>query len=136
MASAGWALQQAIFAALTADAGLVALLGGQRVWDDVPTRAEFPYVTFAQTSERDWSTGSEEGGEHAFTLHVWSRGGGRKETVEIMGRLRALLHDAPLALAGFRLINLRHEFSEARRDPDGETWHGTLRLRAVTEPEA
>jgi Protein of unknown function (DUF3168) len=134
MASAAWALQQAIFAALTADAGLVALLGGPRVYDDVPTRAEFPYVTFAQSQERDWSTGSEAGGEHILTLHVWSRGGGRKETAEIMGAVREVLHDAALELSGFRLANLRHEFSDARRDPDGETYHGIVRFRAVTEP--
>ena len=134
MADAAWALQQAIFAALTADASLVALLGGTRVYDAVPTRAEFPYVTFAQSSERDWSTGSEQGGEHILTLQVWSRGGGRKEALAIMARVRAVLHDAPLALSGFRLVNLRHELSEARRDADGETWHGLVRLRAVTEP--
>ena len=134
MASASWALQQAIFAALTADAALVALLGGERVYDDVPSRAEFPYVTFAQTSERDWSTGSEEGSEHVLTLHVWSRAGGRREAHEIMGALRAALNDEALPLSGYRLINLRHEFSEARRDPDGESFHGIVRFRAVTEP--
>ena len=32
------------------------------------------------------------------------------------------------------LVNLRHEFSEARLDPDGDTFHGIVRYRAVTEP--
>jgi hypothetical protein len=86
MASASWALQQAIFAALTTDAPLNALLGGTRIYDDVPVRADFPYVTFAGSSERDWSTGGEDGREHILTLHVWSRAGGRKEAHEIMGR--------------------------------------------------
>jgi hypothetical protein len=135
MASAAWALQQAVFAALTNDAVLSALLGGTRVYDDVPVRAEFPYVTFAQSSERDWSTGSEAGAEHVLTLHVWSRGGGRKEALAVMAAARAVLDDAALTLSGFRLVNLRHELSEARRDPDGETWHGIVRFRAVTEPE-
>ncbi len=134
MASASLALQQAIFAALAADAGLLALLGGVRVWDDVPERAEFPYVTFALSSERDWSTGSEEGSEHLLTLHAWSRAAGRKEAHEILGALRRVLHDAALALSGHRLVNLRHEFSEVRRDADGETFHGIARYRAVTEP--
>jgi hypothetical protein len=136
MASASWALQQAVFTALGADAGLISLLGGNRVYDDVPERAEFPYVTFALSNERDWSTSSEEGSEHLLTLHVWSRAAGRKEAHEIMGALRRVLHDAGLALTGYRLVNLRHEFSEARRDPDGETYHGILRYRAVTEPTA
>ncbi|MEI9900811.1 MAG: DUF3168 domain-containing protein [Hyphomicrobium sp.] len=135
MASASWALQQAMFAKLTNDSALVALLGGPRVYDDVPVRAAFPYVTFAQGTERDWSTGSEPGSEHALNLHVWSRASGRKEAQAIIEALRAALHEAALALTGHRLVNLRHESSEMRRDPDGETYHGIVRLRAVTEPD-
>jgi hypothetical protein len=134
MADASWALQQAVFARLTSDAALTALLGGARIYDDVPVRATFPYVTFAQGAERDWSTASEAGAEHALVLHVWSRGKGRKELLAIMEALRVSLHDAALALTGHRLINLRHEASEVRREADGETYHGIVRLRAVTEP--
>jgi len=134
MADASWALQQAVFARLTSDAALTALLGGARVYDDVPVRAAFPYVTFAQGAERDWSTGNEAGAEHALVLHVWSRAGGRKELLAIMEALRVSLHDAALTLTGHRLINLRHEASEVRREGDGETYHGIVRLRAVTEP--
>lgn len=134
MSSASFALQQALHGRLTSDVALTALLGGVRVYDDVPERAEFPYVTFGQTAERDWATGSEEGSEHTVTLHVWSRARGRKEANAILAAARAALHDAPLTLAGHRLVNLRHEFSDARRDPDGETFHGTARFRAVTEP--
>ena len=134
MPSASFALQKALHTALTTNAGLLALLGGPRVYDDVPRGAPFPYVTFAQTIERDWSTGGEEGREHVVTLHVWSRAAGSKEAQEIVGAVRAAIHDQPLALAGHRLVNLRHEFSEVRRDADGETYHGLVRLRAVTEP--
>src|SRR5690606_19322856 len=118
------------------DSALLAHLGGAHVWDDVPVRAAFPYVTFAAGTERDWSTGSETGSEHMVTLHVWSRSGGRKEALAIIEALRACLHSAALTLSGHRLINLRHESSEVRRDGDGETYQGIVRLRAVTEPEA
>lgn len=50
-----------------------------------------------------------------------------------MAATQAALHDQPLALTGHRLINLRHEFSDVRRDADGDTFHGTVRFRAVTE---
>jgi hypothetical protein len=134
MSSAAWSLQQALFACLTADTALVALLGAARVYDDVPQSVEFPYLTVGQSVARDWSTASEEGNEHVLTLHVWSQTKGRAQVHEIMGAARAALHDASLTLVGHRLINLRHEFSEARRDADGETYHGILRFRAVTEP--
>ncbi|NOT71302.1 MAG: DUF3168 domain-containing protein [Hyphomicrobium sp.] len=134
MASAGFALQKALFSKLTADAGVTAVLGGARIYDDVPNRAEFPYLTFGQTTERDWSTGSEPGHEHIFTLHVWSRARGRKEADDVMSATAAALHDQALTLDGHRLVNLRHEFSDARREPDGETYHGVARYRAITEP--
>ncbi len=134
MSSASWALQQSIFARLASDTALLTLLGGQRIYDDVPQGADFPYVTFGQGLARDWSTGTDDGNEHVLTLHVWSQAKGRKEAHEIMGALRDALHDQPLTLSGYRLVNLRHEQSEARRDPDGETYHGIARFRAVTEP--
>lgn len=133
MASSSFALQKAFFLKLTADAALASLLGGPRIYDDVPVRGEFPYVTFGQTTERDWSTGTDDGGEHVVTLHVWSRAAGRKEADEIMSAVRTALHDQALSLTGHRLVNLRHEFSDARRDADGESYHGITRYRAVTE---
>jgi len=53
MSSAAFALQQAIFSKLTNDASTVMALGGARVYDDVPARAEFPFLTFGQSTERD-----------------------------------------------------------------------------------
>jgi hypothetical protein len=134
MPSASWSLQQSVFAALTADAALTALIGAGRIHDDVPQGTGLPYLTLGHTTERDWSTGSDSGIEHVLTLHVWSGAKGKKEAHEILGAVRTALHDQPLTLTGHRLVNLRHEFSEARRDPDGETVHGLARFRAVTEP--
>ncbi len=135
MPSASWALQQSLYEAITADAGLTGIVGGvPRVYDDVPPAPAFPYITIGQSTVRDWSTGSETGEEHLLTLHVWSRAAGRQETHAVMDAVRSALSDRALTLAGHRLVNLRHELSEARRDPDGETYHGVVRLRAVTEP--
>ena len=134
MASASLALQAAILSALTGHAPLVALLAGPRVYDDVPPNAQYPYLTFGQSSQRDWSTGTEEGAEHLVTIHVWSRAAGRRQVHDIAAAIHAAVHDRPLALTGYRLVNLRHEFSESRRDGDGETYRGVIRYRAVTEP--
>jgi Protein of unknown function (DUF3168) len=135
MSSAAFALQQAIFSRLTNDGATAAALGGPRIYDDVPTRAEFPFMTFGQSTERDWSTGTDQGYEHTITLHAWSRGRGRKEAQAVIAAARDALHDQDLSLDGHRLINLRHEYSEVRRDNDGETFHGIARFRAVTEVE-
>lgn len=134
MPTASWSLQRAIYDTLSADAAIIGALGGTRIFDDVPQRSAFPYLTLGQSTLRDWSTGTEEGEEHQLTLHVWSRAEGRRETHELMATVRTALHDQPIALDGHHLVNLRHELSEARREPDGETYHGIVRFRAVTEP--
>ena len=133
MASADWALQQALHQALTTDTTVLGLLGGPHVWDHVPRGAAYPYVSIGVTSERDWSTGSDTGGEHVLTLHVWSIAAGRRETETIASALRNALHDRALPLTGFRLVNLRHELTDVRRIVDDEIYHGVVRLRAVTE---
>jgi hypothetical protein len=129
------ALQRGIYEALAGFSGLTTLLGGARIYDDAPQGAAFPFIILGQSVVRDWSTGTEVGAEHELTLHVWSRTGGKKQVQEIIEAIRAALHDQPLMLADHHLINLRHEFSEARLDPDGDTFHGIVRYRAVTEPE-
>ncbi len=134
MASPAWELQKAIHGALTSDAEVIALLGGARVYDDVPRGAELPYATFGASTARDWSTGSEAGSEHMVTLNVWSRHAGEREAHLIMSAGREALDEAEIAVAGHRLINIRHEVSEASRDADGETYRGSIRFRAVLEP--
>lgn len=127
------ALQQAVFAALAADAGLAALVG-DRIFDAVPRAATFPFVSFGAATAADWSTGTDTGSEHRLTVNIWSRAGGRQESWAIGARIDAALHDQPLALEDHGLVNLRRELAEVRLDPDGLTWHGVFRFRAVTEP--
>jgi Protein of unknown function (DUF3168) len=133
MPTSSWALQKAIHARLLADTALIAALGAPRIYDDVPRQPVFPYVTYGGSTVRDWSTGTDDGHEHVVTLHVWCRGSGRKPAHELLGLIEGAIDQQALTLDGHRLVNLRHEFSDVRREPDGETWHGIMRLRAVTE---
>jgi hypothetical protein len=127
-------LQKAIHGLLTADAALVARLGGQKVFDATPPNAAFPYVSFGRTSMYDWSTGTESGTEQLFTIHVWSKAKGKTETLEIMETIRQLIDAAPPELDDHELVNLQLEFAEVRFDDDISVHHGLLRFRAVTEP--
>ena len=136
MTSAAWQLQSSIYQILIADAPLNGLLGGAKVYDDVPRGTAFPYVTIGESLVRDWSTGSDEGNEHIVTVHAWSRAKGRKEVQSIVQAVRDALHDRQIPLSGHTLINLRQELSDARRERDGETYHGIVRYRAVTEVDS
>ena len=126
-------LQKAVFAALGGDAAVAAVVAS-RIFDHAPANVAFPYIAFGRTSLYDWSTGTESGSEQLFTLHVWSKAKGKKETLDIMEAARAVLDDQALDLEGHQLVNMRLEFSEARYDEDLSVYHGLLRFRAVTEP--
>jgi len=136
MTAAAAELQKSIFGALTGEAGLLAALGGPRIYDHVPTNVAFPYVTFGRTSVFDWSTSTESGTEHLFTLHVWSKAKGKDEVHALMERIRERLHDGQLVIDGFDLVNLRLEFVEARFNDDLAVYHGMLRFRATIEAVA
>jgi hypothetical protein len=127
-------LQKAVFEALTADAALSALIG-ERVYDQPPAATPFPYVTFGRTSLYDWSTGTESGTEQLFTLHVWSKAKGKKETLAVMEAARTVLEGARLPLETEHLVDLTLEFAEARHDEDLSVHHGLLRFRALSEPQ-
>ncbi|WP_274424864.1 DUF3168 domain-containing protein [Chelativorans sp. YIM 93263] len=128
-------LQQAVFEALKESGALVAALGGARFHDVTPANQRFPYVTFGRATAYDWSTDTETGSEHLFTLHVWSKHRGRKEALELMELAREALHDRALGLEGHHLVNLRLESSEVRFDEDLHVYDGAMRFRAVVEEE-
>lgn len=129
--TASWALQTAIHAALIDDATLMALVAG--VHDHVPEGAAFPYVTIGEDAVDAFDGKTFRGAEHALSLHVWSRGRGRREAKAILARLRALLDQAALTVGGHALIDLRFVAEETALERDGLTYHGRARLRAVTQ---
>lgn len=129
------ALAAAMRTAALAHADVKAALGDPaRVYDDPPPDPVFPYVTLGRVENRPVDASAAEATEHAITLHVWSRYGGRAETLEVIGALRTALHDAPLAVDGRKLVFLFAQFADVFRSGDGRTTHGVLRFRALTEP--
>ena len=126
--SADLELQKAIFARLSSDAALAALVA-TRIHDNPPGDAAHPYLVLGESEMRDWPAGME----HRLTLHCFTRGGGRAEAKSILEAVRASLHDAALALETHTLVNLGFLDALTRREPDGLTWRGTIRFRAVTE---
>lgn len=130
--SAERALVAAIRAAALNDAAVQALLG-QRFYDEPPPDVVFPYVTIGRVESRSIDSSAREALEHGVTLHVWSRHGGRAETLDVIAALRGCLHNASLDIADRRLVFIFAQFSDVFRSGDGRTTHGVLRLRAITE---
>lgn len=132
--SADRALAAALRTRAIADAGVKALLGTPaRFYDDPPADPAFPYVTLGRVESKAADAMGANALEHAVTLHVWSRYGGRAEALDVIGALRGALHDADLDVTGRRLVFVFAQFADVFRSGDGRTTHGVLRMRAITE---
>ena len=124
-------LQSAIYSALTGDATLMALITG--VFDRPPQGTAFPYITLGESFGRDLSTLATVGMEHHFTLHVWSREGGRKQAAQIMERLHTLLHQVILTVTGQTMVTMSFVSSTIMLEDDGWTYHGEMQFHTVLQ---
>lgn len=141
MSAAGAELKKAIVARLRADAPLLALLGGARVWTNVPRSADTvkrsdgtlqPYVQLRENA-KPWDTTTDYGKEHTLELNCWTEHQGTKEADAILAALETSLRDCTLVMSGHRLVNIRWEMGAVFRDGEGQTYCGYQRWRAVTE---
>ena len=133
-ADSQWPLQQAIFAALSADTGVKSLLGDPaRIFDHVPPSSDFPYLVLGEATGTPFDAKTEDGMEQTLTLHTWSRARGLRETKEIMAAVAKALDGPALTLGGHTLILLRFELATTFLDSDGLTRHGVQRFRALTQ---
>ena len=124
-----FALQQTIYTALNVSALTNTL--SCAVVDDVQLDQSYPFITLGEETTIDYGTKNQNGGETTLNLHIWSQYKGSKECKQIMDKVHDLLHDIDLTVSGFNLINLRFEYSDIVRDPDGSTRHGIMRFLSL-----
>ncbi len=128
-------LQAAYVARLLADETVQAFFGNPvRLFEDVPDNPVFPYIALGEDQEIPWLADCIDGSEVYITLHVWARDGGFGTVKEGSAVVTAALHDAPLALAGYRVVVFSRGGMRVMKDPDGLTTHGVLTFRALVNP--
>lgn len=113
-------IQTAIYARLTGDATLTALITG--VFDEVPDNQPFPYVTIGDFDSSEWRTHDRPGYEVVGSIHVWSKARGNKESLDIGNAIGRLLGDrTDIPLVGFTLVASWFQDSNIikTRDADG-----------------
>jgi hypothetical protein len=132
--NASLSLQQAMRAALLAHAPLTALIGGARIYDEVPRGEHAPFVAFAEIETRDWSVTGQKAHEHFVTLIVETNERSRSLAQSIAQEIEATLDMADFTLNGHRLINLRLVSASVSRRKTTDTFGASLRFRAATEP--
>ena len=128
MSDPSLALQVAIVAALRATP---ALCDG-RVYDHVPEKASFPYVSLGEAEVLGDDNVCWAASDITMRVHVWSREPGFPEAKAIAGQVRGrCVVEFPLtgfAVTSAELVQIRH-----LRDPDGLTSHAVVELRYLVD---
>lgn len=132
-----WPLQQAVYAALTADPAVAALTGG-RIHDAPPhaSREADPsavHVVLGEEVVRPFDTADRHGGTHDFTIAVHSGAAGFSLAKEVAAAVCDALIDRPLSLSRGHLVALRFLQGQAQRGRPADRRRITLRFRAVIE---
>jgi len=125
------AIQNAVYTALTNDAGLMTLISG--VYDSVPETEVFPYLTLGEDTHTGWTTNTTLGTDVQIVINCWSRSRGRKETKTIQGEIYDALNRAALTYNGYDIINIEMLDSSSFIDADGLTRHGVQTFRVLIE---
>lgn len=127
------AVQGAVMTRLSGDAALSTLLGGAKVYDNVPTGTTYPYVVIGDDTQAPNDTMGTTGRDLTLTIHGWSRYVGRKQVKEIMDRVDQLLDRWTPTLTGWGAVQMLNDYGpESFLDPDGITRHGVSRYRVHT----
>jgi hypothetical protein len=137
MIDPSFALQTAIFGALTSAGTLPAVVGG-RVCDGIPQDTATPYVSMGDCQVLPDKAGCIDGAECYPIVDVWSTYNGYKEAKTIAAAIVAKLDDKPenLTVSGFDVIVFELEQYQPLRDPDGISRRVSLTFRALLTPSA
>lgn len=125
-------LQGAVVARLKADAALAAIIGA-RVYDNVPSAAQFPYVSLGYWQETPEDVDCIEGAEIFGRIDVWSRSVGKVEALRAAEAVRSAMHHAEMDLTSNALVELEWVRTDVLNDPDGLTVHAIVEVRALIE---
>jgi hypothetical protein len=127
------ALESAMLAALSADAGVSAVLGEPlRVLDVASPAPAYPYLEIARHFSSQAGSAGFDASEHRVDLVVVSRFEGGANGAGAIAAVRAALGAAELLMEGWRCVLLVPAFTDTLHGGRG-IWRSLLRIRAVVE---
>lgn len=131
---AATAFQKAIVSRLNGDTELTQMLTG--IYDFVPEKTAFPYVSLSTLQARDVSSRSLGVSEVTMELSIWSVYRGKQECLNIAHVIEELLTKASLvmddgAIVTFNISSKNHDVLN-----DGATRRCRLRYQAVIQEDA
>lgn len=129
-------LQTALYQALIADAGLLAMLstewGVTAVFSDTPDTAEdenagyYPFISFGPDETGPFDDKDTLGGNASIQVNVWTQDGDYIAAKTIGDRIHQTLTRQPLSITGSTHIATEFVSAGYTKDPDGKTRRGLL----------
>ena len=129
------AVQKGVRAALVADTAITSIVS-QRVYDEPPQDAAFPYLRFVEIQPSAFDTDTTEGAEVSISLEAHSRSAsGRVEAVRIVEAVKEALHrqEASITLEGHNLVEMIFQTYSVTRDDVGRGYTAVIVLQAMLE---
>lgn len=136
--------QIAVYTVLKNDSALAALLGttvggAQKIFDNVPDKTPWPFITIHCKPWSDRGSYTYEGLEGQLSVDVWYQPGGStsvqgrgdKQVQAIQARVDALLHKQYLTISGWNTLQLRRAVIDILTDPDNVTKHGVQQFKIL-----
>ena len=125
-------LQKVIFQTLSNDADVKEIVDG-RVFDSVPLKAEYPYISLGPMTSDTTLADCLELDNISIQIDVWSRDVSSAEMRELANAVRQALTKSDLALEKNGLVLFNHENTRELRDPDGLTSHAAVNFDVIVE---
>lgn len=125
-------LQKVIIQTLSNDEDVKDIVDG-RVFDSVPLKAEYPYISLGPMTSDTTLADCLELDNISIQIDVWSRDVSSAEMRELANAVRQALTKSDLALEKNGLVLFIHENTRELRDPDGLTSHAAVIFEAVVQ---
>lgn len=126
-------VQKLIYDRLVADANVHALIE-DRVYDRVPEKPQFPYVSFGPSDQIEDDAECITGLIETMQIDCWSRyQGGYLELKRVADAVRQSLHLWASDLATQALVEMRFNSVRYFADPDGITRQAVISVQAIVE---
>jgi hypothetical protein len=131
------ATREAIHATLINDPRVMAVLGTPARLHAAPVSDSlFPHAMWRAVSSRPNGSSHAAGEIHDLTLEVRTLETGAEVAEQAVHALAAAINSVKPVSAAVHVVLLMTTLADVLRSPDGRTFRGIIRLRAVVEPVA
>lgn len=127
------ALQSALLATLLADAELVAVLGGDFVFDAPPQGQEPPFAAIVRHDVLARDGDAAPGNDHRLLIHCWHNQPSRKAVLALADRVVAVALTTDLSGTDLNVTHAQHDRTDTAIDTGTGYARAAVALRFFSE---